>query len=137
MNSLGITGRWDTIRGKVREKWGQLTDDDLRIVNGNVEQLIGRIEQKTGEAKAKIETFLDGLASDGSPIQKVKELAGDYVQTAAHAVQDGVETVRERVEQGYAQAEAAVDRHPEASLATMFGVGLLTGIAVALYLRSA
>jgi uncharacterized protein YjbJ (UPF0337 family) len=51
MNTQEIQGHWDQIRGKVKEKWGQLTDDDLRIVGGNVDQVIGRIEQKTGEAR--------------------------------------------------------------------------------------
>ena len=44
-----IEGNWKQLRGKVREKWGQLTDDDLQIQGGNIDQLVGKIQQKTGD----------------------------------------------------------------------------------------
>ena len=58
INTQEITGQWNQLRGKVKEKWGQLTDDDLRLVGGNIDQLIGRIQQKTGETKEKLRDFL-------------------------------------------------------------------------------
>jgi uncharacterized protein YjbJ (UPF0337 family) len=61
-----LQGQWDQIRGKVKEKWGQLTDDELRIHGGNIDQLVGRIEKNTGEGREAIESFLTALMTKGS-----------------------------------------------------------------------
>jgi uncharacterized protein YjbJ (UPF0337 family) len=46
-----IEGNWKQAKGKIQEKWGQLTDDDLKEINGKREQLEGRIQQRYGLAK--------------------------------------------------------------------------------------
>lgn len=48
MNEDTLKGRWLQLKGKVRERWGKLTDDDLDQVQGRVEQLVGRIQQRYG-----------------------------------------------------------------------------------------
>ncbi|MGQ0767033.1 MAG: CsbD family protein [Gemmatimonadota bacterium] len=55
MNNDIISGNWKELKGRVREKWGQLTDDDLDRVNGKREQLVGVIQQKYGHAKDAVE----------------------------------------------------------------------------------
>jgi uncharacterized protein YjbJ (UPF0337 family) len=52
------TGRWEQVRGKAKEFWGWLTDDDLTRLNGNVDQLVGLINERTGESREKIEERL-------------------------------------------------------------------------------
>ena len=47
-----IIGNWGQLKGKVKQRWGQLTDDELQEVEGNYDQLVGLIQQKTGEARA-------------------------------------------------------------------------------------
>ena len=61
MNQQTLSGQWRQVRGKLQEKWGELTDDELDHVEGNVDQLIGLIQQKTGETREKIEHYLDQL----------------------------------------------------------------------------
>lgn len=51
-------GRWDQLRGKARQAWGQLTDDDLDVAEGNWEEFVGRIKERTGESTAAIEATL-------------------------------------------------------------------------------
>ena len=46
MNWDQIKGNWTQFKGKVREKWGDLTDDDVARIEGNQEQLIGRIQER-------------------------------------------------------------------------------------------
>lgn len=51
MNSEQLTGKWNQMKGTVREKWGRLTDDDVTQINGKRDQLIGRIQERYGLAK--------------------------------------------------------------------------------------
>jgi uncharacterized protein YjbJ (UPF0337 family) len=51
MNWDQIKGDWKTFKGKMREKWGELTDDDVDVINGQREQLIGSLQKRYGIAK--------------------------------------------------------------------------------------
>jgi uncharacterized protein YjbJ (UPF0337 family) len=51
MNEDRIQGRWKEIKGKVKERWGQLTEDDLDVIAGRRDQLLGRIQQRHGLAR--------------------------------------------------------------------------------------
>ena len=55
MNWDTAAGNWKQVKGKVKEKWGKLTDDDLAYVNGKREQLLGRIQERYGIAKDEAE----------------------------------------------------------------------------------
>jgi len=55
MNQDRIQGRWKQLKGKVREQWGKLTDDDLDVIAGRRDQLLGRIQQRHGLAKDEAE----------------------------------------------------------------------------------
>lgn len=64
MNWDQITGNWKQFKGKVKEKWGKLTDDDLTTIDGKRDQLAGVLQQKYGYAKAQAEQELDAFARD-------------------------------------------------------------------------
>ena len=51
MNQDRIQGRWKQLKGKVKEQWGKLTDDDLDVIAGKRDQLLGRIQQRHGLAR--------------------------------------------------------------------------------------
>lgn len=51
MNQDRIQGRWKQLKGKLKEQWGRLTDDDLDVIAGRREQLLGRIQQRHGLAR--------------------------------------------------------------------------------------
>jgi len=63
MNDETFKGQWLQIKGKVREQWGKLTNDDLDQVQGRSEQLVGRIEERYGlakdEARRQVNKWLD------------------------------------------------------------------------------
>ncbi|MEP6938738.1 MAG: CsbD family protein [Rudaea sp.] len=65
MNQDRIAGQWKQLAGKIRAKWGKLTDDDLQQAEGNSEYLSGRIQERYGIAKdvaqAQINEFQSGL----------------------------------------------------------------------------
>ena len=55
MSTLVAKGNWNIAKGKLKQKFAQLTDDDLQFVEGKEDELIGRIQKRTGETKAQIE----------------------------------------------------------------------------------
>ena len=58
MNTLIAKGNWNVVKGKLKQKWGNLTDNDLTYVEGQDDELIGRIQKRTGAAKDVVEKFL-------------------------------------------------------------------------------
>jgi uncharacterized protein YjbJ (UPF0337 family) len=62
MNKLEIKGDWNIAKGKIKQKWAKLTDDDLQFVAGQEDELIGRIQKRTGEARENVERALDELS---------------------------------------------------------------------------
>lgn len=68
MNWDRISGQWKQFKGKIREKWGLLTEDDLDKVAGQREQLIGRIQERYGiardEAKRQVDDWLRETESE-------------------------------------------------------------------------
>lgn len=55
MNNDRIEGNWKQVKGKVKEQWGKLTDDDLDVIAGKRDQLLGRIQERHGIAKDEAE----------------------------------------------------------------------------------
>jgi uncharacterized protein YjbJ (UPF0337 family) len=55
MNKDTLEGNWKQFKGKVKEEWGKLTDDDLDIINGRREQLVGTLQERYGLAKGAAE----------------------------------------------------------------------------------
>jgi uncharacterized protein YjbJ (UPF0337 family) len=55
MNRAQMQGNWKQIRGKAKEKWGKLTDNDLDVINGHLEQLVGKIQERYGIARQEAE----------------------------------------------------------------------------------
>jgi uncharacterized protein YjbJ (UPF0337 family) len=58
-----VEGNWKEFRGKVKEKWGKLTDDDLTAINGKRDQLEGRLQQRYGFAKDQVRKDIDSWFS--------------------------------------------------------------------------
>ena len=55
MNEDTFKGQWMQLKGKVRQQWGKLTSDDLDVIQGRAEQLIGRIQERYGVARGEAE----------------------------------------------------------------------------------
>jgi uncharacterized protein YjbJ (UPF0337 family) len=59
MNWDQVEGKWKQYKGQAKEKWGKLTDDDLDVIDGRRQQLVGRIQERYGIAKEAAETQAD------------------------------------------------------------------------------
>jgi uncharacterized protein YjbJ (UPF0337 family) len=132
-----LQGQWDQIRGKVKEKWGQLTDDELQIHGGNIDQLVGRIQKKTGEGREAVESFLTALTTQGSSaVGTAAGAARGYARQAGEQVREGYDRTADYARDRYQRAKGLVRHQPTVSLTTAFAVGLAIGVAVGWTLRA-
>jgi uncharacterized protein YjbJ (UPF0337 family) len=148
VNQQTLQGNWNEIKGKLRNKWGQLTNDDLQQAHGSVDQLVGLIQRKTGEARSAVEKFLEeATANGGNAFSEATETAREYAQQAMDAMQDrygqaaeqfrkGYDQAAQSVRRGYEQTEEMIKDRPAESAAVCFGVGMLCGVILGLALRS-
>ncbi len=137
MNQQILEGNWNEIKGKLREKWGQLTDSDLPQRQGNLEQLVGIIQRKTGEGRESIEKFLQQTSGGAASAMGIAaETVRDYAQQASESVQNTAKQAVDQVRAGYDEAENFVRNRPGESLLVSFGLGLITGVVIALSMRS-
>lgn len=61
MTKLNLKGNWNELKGKLKQKYGQLTDDDLTFAEGKEEELLGRLQQRLGKSKEDIRSDLEAL----------------------------------------------------------------------------
>jgi uncharacterized protein YjbJ (UPF0337 family) len=61
MNKLNIIGNWNEVAGKLKQKYANLTDDDLLFKEGKEDELLGRLQQKIGKTKEQIRTMIEKL----------------------------------------------------------------------------
>ncbi len=59
MNEDRAKGNWKQFKGKIKEQWGKLTDDDLDVIDGKREQFVGKIQERHGIAKDEAEKQID------------------------------------------------------------------------------
>ena len=132
-NQATLTGNWNELKGRVRAKWGQLTDDMLEQSKGNMDALVGTIQRTTGEAKDKIQEYLNIGAEQGANLYSQ---ASDAVRAGTQQVVDGAKQVGETVKAGADQASQLVQSRPLESLMFTFGAGIVAGLTLGLVLRS-
>lgn len=63
MNWTQIQGKWKQLSGDVKRHWGKLTDDDLQVVEGNRQHLVGKIQERYGVSKEEAENQVDDWLS--------------------------------------------------------------------------
>jgi uncharacterized protein YjbJ (UPF0337 family) len=148
LNAQEVRGQWEKLRGKIKQKWGQLTDDDLQIIGGNVDELVGRIQERTGVAREQIEKFISDLASGtSSTVEQARDAAMGFASQASDRMREGYEQVSNRVRDHYDEVsdrmrEGAgrvgerVRENPAQAMLAVFGMGVVTGVVLGLLLRS-
>jgi len=145
MTSQELRGRLNEFKGQIREKWGQLTEDDFTQSQGNIDQLMGTIQKKTGQSREEIEKFFNGLGQSGKQgaagaaeyvtqaTEKVREMAGPALDRA----REGYDQARPYATHGVEEAGHAVQEHPTQALMVALGVGAVVGLLIGLTMRSA
>jgi uncharacterized protein YjbJ (UPF0337 family) len=73
MNSDQLQGKWKQVKGEVKERWGKLTDDDVNVINGQHDQLVGKIQERYGIARDVAQKQVDEwmrLQAEENDVQK-------------------------------------------------------------------
>ena len=74
MNSDQLQGKWKQMKGSVKERWGKLTDDDVDVINGQNEKLVGKIQEKYGiakeEAQRQVENWMRADAQNERELER-------------------------------------------------------------------
>ncbi len=136
MNEQTFKGTWNEVKGKIREKWGELTEDEVNRTGGNLEKVMGMIQRKTGESREQIESFLHSAAKEGVALKdRIVNTAQEYASSAAEATQQYAHQAADLAKTGYDETRKMVKHRPMESLAVCFGIGLISGVVVALTMR--
>jgi uncharacterized protein YjbJ (UPF0337 family) len=65
MNQLQLKGNWNIAKGKLKQQWGDLTDDDLDYTEGRKDELVGRIQKRTGQSREAVEKAIEDAINTG------------------------------------------------------------------------
>jgi uncharacterized protein YjbJ (UPF0337 family) len=136
LNQQVLEGNWNQLKGKIRQKWGQLTDSDVTNFHGNVDELIGTIQKKTGEGREAVEGFLNDLTENaGSFAGQAAETARQYARQASETFRDTAHRAADQYEEGIEGVREYVRGRPGRALAICFGAGVLVGLLFAIKAR--
>jgi len=61
MNSDNLEGKWKQVKGQFKQKYGNLTDDDTTYAEGKFDEMVGRMQEKTGKTKEEIRKEIDNM----------------------------------------------------------------------------
>jgi uncharacterized protein YjbJ (UPF0337 family) len=123
-----IKGRWNEVKGRLLEQWGQLTEDDLQQFRGSTTELIGVIQRKTGATRNDIESFMSNLVSDGEQLgYRVSGAAVQYAEEAGDYAKENYDRVASAANSFSRQVAHSVRSRPAEAMAIAFGAGLAAG----------
>ena len=153
MKQSSIENHWDAIKGQLKQRYAQLTDDDLTFAAGKSEELLARLREKLGLSSHDLDALLHELkANAGGTMEQVKakaaDIAGDVRARVGAAVEDvkvkgaaaadevkaqaGVayDQARQRVRSLREDGEEYVRHNPRESLVTALCAGFVAGLLI-------
>jgi uncharacterized protein YjbJ (UPF0337 family) len=135
-----VEGDWKRMKGKVKEQWGLLTDDDLTAIGGRKDQLEGKIQERYGYGKDQVRKEIDSWFSSTALVanDNAEELA-DQIEAIRADIQSLTSTVsrvankqfgqaQDKAVEAMSSAEDAIRENPVSAVAIAAGLGFLFGI---------
>ena len=117
MDSNRIEGSWVELKGKAKQQWGNLTDNELTQIGGKKDELIGRLQARYGYSKDKAKQEVESwLASLGQ--------SGESVMDQVNAAKDGAKQVADNFSTAM---QKSVENNPIATLAMVAAVAFVIG----------
>jgi uncharacterized protein YjbJ (UPF0337 family) len=135
-----VEGDWKRMKGKVKEQWGLLTDDDLTAIGGRKDQLEGKIQERYGYGKDQVRKEIDSWFSSAALVanDNAEELA-DQIEAIRADIQSLTSTVsrvankqlgqaQDKAVEAMSNAEDAIRENPVSAVAIAAGLGFLFGV---------
>lgn len=117
-----IQGHWNDYKGRIKEKWGKLTDSDLEQIEGERDRLIGTLQMRYGMAKEKVEQQVNEF------IASAQSWLEDAKQTVTGAVERGKQYFEENnFKDMAADVHSLIARYPVQSALVGIGIGYIVG----------
>lgn len=135
VNEQALRGNWNEIKTAIRDHWATLGDD--LSFNGNVNQLVNFIHERTGASRESVQRFLEDATTQGSAVlQSAARVASDIAGRAVDTARDTYEQVSDNFRNRYDDSAELIRNQPMRSVATAFGAGVVIGMLVLLVMRS-
>jgi uncharacterized protein YjbJ (UPF0337 family) len=94
--ALNITGNWDEIKGKLKQQYAQLTDEDLTFAEGKGDELLGKLQDKLGKGKSEVTKIINDLVGKGDDVaDKAKDAVDKGADKAKNAVDKGADAAKD------------------------------------------
>jgi uncharacterized protein YjbJ (UPF0337 family) len=127
------------MKGKVKEQWGKLTDDDLTAISGRRDQLEGKIQERYGYAKDQVRKEIDdwyrstALAANGDTdladqIEAIRTDIQSLTSTVGRIANKQLGRAQDKAVEAANDAEEAIRRNPVSAVAIAVGLGFLFGV---------
>jgi uncharacterized protein YjbJ (UPF0337 family) len=133
MDWTRVEGNWKQMRGRVKERWGNLTDEDLTVIAGRRDQLEGMIQERYGyareRARREIEDWCRSIESNlAEEIESLRSGIQSLVSLVDRVAKEQFPHARARTTAALNEAEEAVKRNPISALAIALSLGFLIGV---------
>jgi uncharacterized protein YjbJ (UPF0337 family) len=142
MNTFKFDSSWNQIKGKLKQKYAQFTDEDLVFIEGKGQELLGRLQAKLGLTEEAVVSLLHELNESATNLghgvrekvseatARVGEVVGDVKAKVTDAAGDAYDHARERARTFQEKAEEYVTREPVKALLTALAVGFVAGLVI-------
>lgn len=133
MDWTQVEANWKQVKGRVKERWGELTDDDLTAIAGRRDRLEGVIQERYGYAKERarkeVDAWYRSMESDlAEQIESLRSGIQNLASTVERIAEEQFPRARSRATAALSDAEQAVKRNPLVVIAIALGLGLLLGV---------
>jgi uncharacterized protein YjbJ (UPF0337 family) len=124
-----MQGSWNSLVGAVQKQYSQVTGDDISGLKGDLNQLVGVIQRKTGRSRDEIESFIRSANHSASDMMhRAQETASDYAAAASDRMREGYHYMADAAQDGYRVARTTVTQRPVESIAVAFVAGIAAGL---------
>ena len=135
-----VEGDWKRMKGKVKEQWGLLTDDDLTAIGGRKDQLEGKIQERYGYGKDQVRKEIDSwfsstaLVANGNAeelaeqIEAIRADIQSLTSTVSRVANKQLGQAQDKAVEAMSSAEDAIRENPVSAVAIAAGLGFLFGI---------
>ena len=135
-----VEGDWKRMKGKVKEQWGLLTDDDLTAIGGRKDQLEGKIQERYGYGKDQVRKEIDSwyrstaLVTNGNAeelaeqIEAIRADIQSLTSTVSRLANKQLGQAQDKAVEAMSNAEDAIRENPVSAVAIAAGLGFLFGV---------